>query len=265
LTGSTFGIFPPNPALAANACRWLAPCTTASKRKSMRKLALSIALIFLVSCQNAPVINSTITPVSTNTIIPATATNTVLPTSTSNPVPTQVSIYASFDGKEWGKGNIDFTCYHADIENIQKSELSPSDNFSVLRWTTCYIKDSVTNKDTKIIVPITSYNSETEYLAFAFTINSGPMPKHNLNDEFIDVHLPKVLNAVQASGQIDIVITTGNNSSALLQIWNPYEKILSPENWGDLMFQFGKNGDTSKLPSINGLPIVIPYRVSVAE
>lgn len=232
----------------------------------MQKYASLIILAFiLISCK--PVNMSELTTIPTSAPPIATNTNTSEPKPASTPslTPAPKSIYAPFDGKEWGEGNIDFTCYGIDIGNIQKNVLSLSDDFSVFRWAICNIKDSVTGKDTQIVMPLVSYNSETEFLAFAFTLDSAPMPKHNLNDEFIDAHLQKVLGAVQASGKIDILVTTGNNSGSLLMQWNPYEAILSPEIWGNIMLEFGKTGDTSRLPLIDDKPIVIPYRVSVAK
>jgi hypothetical protein len=78
---------------AGNASRWAHPCTTASKRESMKKFALLIILVlaFLTSCQATPVLESTATiaPANTTATIPP-ATATLISPPTLTPMPTEV-------------------------------------------------------------------------------------------------------------------------------------------------------------------------------
>ncbi|MBK7317966.1 hypothetical protein [Candidatus Villigracilis affinis] len=105
----------------------------------MKKLALSIILVLLVSCQNAPVIDSTATPISTNTIIPATATSTVTPTSTLVPPTATTTPYNSdvnFFPLKTTEGTFDFECV-ADFDNIISKQYMTPDGTTVKNWVNC--------------------------------------------------------------------------------------------------------------------------------
>lgn len=237
----------------------------------MKKNVLIVGLFFLfTACQAVSVPGPIVTMDPTNTVIPATATSTVRPTSIPIPptiTPTFVvdTIHTPFEANEWGEGNFDFTCYEADFDNIQAKNISLPDGSVMLRWTTCFVVNRVTKAKEFVILPCVTANYKIESSLYIFSIVGSSVPRNprQLTDFAIDDLLGKTLGAVEVSGKVDVLLTTGNNPSSLLTYKNPFGELLSNDIWGSKMLDFGKTGEISALPTVRGLsyPIVIPYRV----
>ncbi len=228
----------------------------------MKKLALSIVLVLLVSCQNAPVINSTSTPLPTNTIIPATVTSTVAPTSTPVP-PTATTIpynsTVNIFPLKTTEGTFDFECI-ADFDNIISKHYTTPDGTTVKNWVNC------DDGGTQFLLPLMLDNSTMFYPTLSNGVTSKNPPSE-IDDAFVHNMTQRMLEILKLKGKAEIIVVGGSNSGMILRHDDPYPAIFEKTGWDKAMIEFAQTGNPSVLPEISGFSgkLFFGYRIEPAK
>ena len=230
----------------------------------MKKSVLFIVLVFLTSCQTAPILESTAISAPTNTFLPSTATSTSVPTSSPIPLTATTESYQdyiqasenTFPLKET-EGLFDFVCT-ADFDNvIHKSHTTPDGTVTRL-WVPC--EDGGVTFVTELFL----HNNDSRFRYWTMS-NAASQSTTNVppSESYVTTQNENALKILKASGKTKVRIIGGSNSDALLRINNPMPSIYGSVNWDELFLEFAKTGNYTMLPKINGLPEHLLYAIRI--